>query len=48
MAHKERSGNAALDWQMAEEGTKRLSDADMLEWIGKVRPVTWPDGYVPL
>ncbi len=38
----------ALDWQMAEEGTKRLSDADMLERTEKVRPVTWPHGYVPL
>ena len=48
MPHTERSGNATLDWQMAEEGTKRLSDADMLERIGKVRPAVWPDGYVPL
>lgn len=37
----------ALDEQVAEEGTKRLSEAGLVEQIEHVRPGPWPDGYAP-
>lgn len=36
-----------MDQQVAEEGTKGLSEAGMLERTEPVRPGTWPDGYAP-